>query len=109
VRIIKDRAFLKRFVTEVESMGDNWLIDWLEERGEEKGRVRGRAEGRMEGRAQEARHALLRVIERRFGEVPPDLRTQVEGLATLERLEWLLDEAVTCASLTEFRDLLHRA
>jgi hypothetical protein len=33
----------------------------------------------------------------------------VEGRTALERIEQLLDEAVTCASLAEFRDLLDRA
>jgi len=104
-RVIADRAFLKQCITEVEAMGDNWVIDWLEERGAEKGRV----EGREQGRAQEARYALLRVIARRFGEVPPDLRAQVESLTALDRLEWLHDEAVTCGSLAKLSELLDRA
>ena len=49
---------------------------------------------------------VLRVLERRFGEVPPDLRAEVEGISALPRLETLLDEAVTCASLAEFREVL---
>jgi predicted transposase YdaD len=105
-RVIADRAFLKQCMTEVEAMGNNWMIDWLEQRGEEKGRVKGHAEGRAEGRTAEARRGVLRVIERRFGEAPPDLRAQVEGLTAIARLELLLDEAVTCASLSEFRELL---
>jgi predicted transposase YdaD len=112
-RVIADRAFLKQCMTEVEAMGNNWMIDWLEQRGKEKGRVEGHAvghaEGRVEGRTAEARRDVLSVIERRFGDVPPDLRAQLEGVTALERLEWLHDEAVTCASLAEFRDLLDRA
>ena len=77
-------------------MGDNWVIDELERRGEEKGRTA------------EARRGVLRVIERRFGEVPPDLRTRMEGLSALDRLEQLLDEAVTCASMAEFREFLDK-
>ena len=82
-------------------MGDNWVIDWLEQRGEEKGLERGRIE--------EARRAILRVIERRFGGTPSDLRARVEALETLPRLEWLHEEAVTCASLAELEALLDKA
>jgi uncharacterized protein DUF4351 len=97
-RVIADRAFLKQCMTEVEAMGNNWMIDWLEQRGAEKAHVAGRTE--------EARRGVLRVIERRFGEAPPELRAQVEGLTAIARLELLLDEAVTCDSLSEFRELL---
>ena len=86
-------------------MGNNWVIDWLEERGKEKGRV----EGHVEGRTEEARRAVLRVIERRFREVPPDLRAEVEVLTALAQLEQLHDEAVTCASLAEFREIIGKA
>ena len=104
-RVIEDRAFLNQCITEVEAMGDNWVIDELERRGEEKGRMKGHVEGRTE----EARRAVLNVIERRFQEVPLDLRARVEGVTALERLEWLHGEAVTCAGLAELRALLDRA
>ena len=89
-RVIEDRVFLNQCITEVKAMGDNWVIDELH----------------RQGRTEEARRGVLRVIERRFGEVPPDLRTRMEGLSALDRLEHLLDQAVTCASLAEFRELL---
>ena len=100
-RVIEDRGFLNQCITEVKAMGDNWVIDELQRRGKE--------EGHVEGRTEEARRGVLRVIERRFGQVPPDLRTRMEGLSALDRLEHLLDEAVTCASLDEFRELLDKS
>jgi predicted transposase YdaD len=109
-RVIEDRAFLDQCIHEVEAMGDNYVIDELERRGRAKGRAEGLAEGRVEGRVEgqtgEARRAILRVIERRFGEAPQDLRRAIEGISALPRLEILLDEAVTCASLAGFRKVL---
>jgi hypothetical protein len=65
--------------------------------------------GREEGRTEEARRAVVRVLERRFGELSADIRARVEGVTALEKLELLHDEAVTCASLDGFRGLLDRA
>ncbi|MDJ0707406.1 MAG: Rpn family recombination-promoting nuclease/putative transposase [Leptolyngbyaceae cyanobacterium MO_188.B28] len=51
-------------------------------------------EGRQEGRQEEGRSFVLRLLTRKFGEVPPDLGAQIErlSLAQLEELgEALLD------------------
>jgi hypothetical protein len=97
-RVIKDTHFLRRCISEVRAMGDNWVIDELHREG--------KAIGRVEGRTEEARRCLLSILERRFGDVSEDIRRRVEGLSVIERLEFLHDEAVTCGSLAAFRDLL---
>jgi predicted transposase YdaD len=104
-RTIADRALLKKLLMETVKMGDNAYIDLLLEQGEARGLEKGRKAGKQEGRAEEARRALLRVLERRFGTVPEDLCRTLEHEEDVERLEFLLDEAVTCTDLDAFRAL----
>jgi predicted transposase YdaD len=101
-RKLSDRAFLRRFLLEIKDMGSNYVIDLLLEEGMEKGLEK----GRLEGACAEACRATLRVLTARFGEAPEDLRARLESLASLERLEALLDAAVTCPTLDAFRGLL---
>jgi predicted transposase YdaD len=68
----------------------------------EEGRLEGREEGREEGR-QLARQAILRVLEKRFGLVPAELRAQVQSLATREQLENALDLATSIPSISAFK------
>jgi hypothetical protein len=65
--------------------------------------------GLEKGRAEEARRAVLRVLARRFGQAPEDLRSRLESVEALDRLERLLDEAVACRSLGGFEKLLPSA
>lgn len=61
-----------------------WLTQPFYERGMDEGRAKGRIEGHAEGRA----HMLMRLVEKRFGVVPPQLRERIlaANVATLE--EW---------------------
>ena len=40
------------------------------------------------------RKSVLRVLERRLGSVPADLREKLDGIVSLERLEEILDQAL---------------
>lgn len=62
----------------------------------------GREEGREEGRAQEARSLVVRLLSKRFGDIPPEARTQIEKLA-LEQAEAL---AETLLDFNAIADLL---
>jgi predicted transposase YdaD len=56
---------------------------------ERRGRAEGRVEGRVEGRAEALRTAALEVLEARFGELPYELREELQALdseAVLKRL-----------------------
>jgi predicted transposase YdaD len=109
-RKLSDRAFLRRFLLEIKDMGSNYVIDLLLEEGMEKGLQKGLEKGLVQGRQEGARveacRATLRVLTRRFGAAPDDVRAQLESLSSLERLEGLLDEAVSCADLEAFRAAL---
>ncbi len=54
------------------------------------GRTAGRAEGLAAGRTEEARRTLLRLVERRFRNLPPAVAQRIHG-ATLPELEAWLD------------------
>ncbi len=87
-------------------MGDNWLIDELREEGIAIGLEKGMEKGMEKGQAKEARHAVLRVLRKRFGGVPEEVRDGVERLESIERLESLLERAIDCPSVDVFQAYL---
>jgi predicted transposase YdaD len=101
-RVIEDAKRIQKFLMEVQAMGKNLFLDLILEQGVAKGLQM----GREEGRAEEARRNTLRVLKRRFGAAPSGIRAKIRKLDDLARLEAVLDHAVTCASLDEFRALL---
>jgi predicted transposase/invertase (TIGR01784 family) len=62
--------------------------EWLAE-----GRAEGKVEGKAEGKAEGVATALLRVLARRFGDVPAEVRDRVSNAAIGELEAWL-DRAV---------------
>lgn len=69
------------------------VTSWMEE-GIEQGLEQGRQEGRQEGRREGEANLILRLLDRRFGELNPELETQIRTLSCpqLEALaEALLD------------------
>ena len=69
-----------------------------------KGRSEGRVEGRVEGRAEGWREGqvmvLRRLLERRFGELPPDVLARLEAASTAD-LEGWIDRVLDAGSLAE--------
>ncbi|MCT7951429.1 DUF4351 domain-containing protein [Ancylothrix sp. C2] len=61
----------------------------------------GREQGQFEGKKQEAQRYLLRLLNRRFGEIPAPIQTQIQNL-TVEQLEELGEILLTANSLEEF-------
>lgn len=68
----------------------------------EEGRLHGLEQGRSTGQLEEARKAVLKVLEVRFGRLPNMTREKIVGCDDLSRLERLLQQAVLVKSLTEF-------
>ena len=66
--------------------------------GRTEGRTEGRSEGRTEGRTEGRAHTLLRLLSRRFGELPLELRHRVER-ATATELDAWTDRVLDVASL----------
>jgi predicted transposase YdaD len=80
------------------SLIQEWRQEWLKE---------GKQMGKQEGRAEGAALMLLHYLGRRFGgDVPADLRTQIEGQTDLELLDRWFDQALGAASLDQFRATL---
>jgi hypothetical protein len=69
------------------------------EQGREEGREEGRLEGREEGRLEEARRAVLRVVEGRFGAPPAGFAAALAAVRDLAQIEALLDAAISAADL----------
>ena len=64
-------------------------------------RDQGRAEGWDKGRVQNARETLVRLLRRRFGEVPEGTIAVIESTADLEKLSGWLDLVVTAETLED--------
>ena len=70
------------------------------ERGLQQGLREGRQEGRQEGMAQGERELLLRLLGRRFGELPMAVRERVTAVQTPELDRWA-EQLLAAASLDE--------
>ncbi|KAB8331582.1 DUF4351 domain-containing protein [Scytonema tolypothrichoides VB-61278] len=73
-----------------------WYQEILTE-GEERGLQQGLQMG--------VRRQLIRVLQRRFGEIPQQVKARLEG-ESVEQLESLMDSAISVSSLEEFLTIL---
>jgi len=64
-------------------------------------RDEGRAEGHAEGRVEYARSTLLRLLRKRFGEVPQDTADCIEGTSDLDQLNVWVDRIITAEILED--------
>ncbi len=74
--------------------------------GLQKGIQEGVEKGRLEGAVASLRQAVLDVLKERFGRVPRSVRTYVQGISDLGRLNELVRQAV---HVDRPQDLLDRA
>jgi len=70
--------------------------------GREEGRQAGREEGRQEALLETRQADLLRVLTRKFGPVPAELREAIQAIQDAERLEQLLDATIDAPDLDTF-------
>ncbi|NEO11989.1 DUF4351 domain-containing protein [Moorena sp. SIO3E8] len=77
----------------------------IERLGIKQGRQEGRQEGILEGRQEGAERLLLRLLQRRFGDLSPEIQARVKGLS-VEKLEHLMDVAIDVDSLEQLADHL---
>ena len=66
----------------------------------------GRQRGREEGILENAREAVMDILEVRFEQVPKFLENQIQEIEDPNRLKSLLRQAIQVASLEEFESLL---
>jgi len=59
--------------------------DMLVDHGRQQGLVQGRAEGKAEGE----RDALLRIVAKRFGRIPPAFVERIEQAAAAQTQAWI--------------------
>jgi predicted transposase YdaD len=88
------RETLQRLVPERTERIMGWLTQPYFDKGKAEGRAEGRNEGRVEGRAEGEARVLVRLIEKRFGVVSPQLRERIlaADVATVEKwVERLFD------------------
>ncbi|HEV7670850.1 MAG TPA: DUF4351 domain-containing protein [Thermoanaerobaculia bacterium] len=71
------------------------------EEGVELGLEQGREQGLEKGVEQGVRSTLLRLLGRRFGEVPPTVRARVEAIDSLDELGGLTDRILEVKSIEE--------
>jgi hypothetical protein len=74
------------------------VITWEETlaASEAKGKTEGEARGLVA-----MRNSILRVLSRRFGSAPADLRQKLDAIHSVERLEEIHDQALTVSSVDE--------
>ena len=77
------------------------LKDWLRE-AEAKGEAKGESKGKVQGE----KLMLIRLLSRKFGDLPSSLLKELEELSIPEQLEQLLDAAVDSTTLEDFRKKL---
>jgi len=80
----------------------------IERRGRAEGRTEGRTEGRAERRAEALRAAALDFLEARFGELPYELREELQALGNESTLKRLPRLAAVATGLDEFRRQLRK-
>jgi predicted transposase/invertase (TIGR01784 family) len=88
------REALQRLVPEQTERIMGWLTQPYYEKGKAEGRTEGRAEGRAEGEAR----ILVRLIEKRFGVVPPQLRQRILA-ADVETVEQWVERVLDAPNL----------
>jgi predicted transposase/invertase (TIGR01784 family) len=75
------------------------------EEGKIEGKVEGREEGKVEGRVEGERTIILRLLNRRVGNIPDTLLSQIQGLS-LEQLEALGDALLDFSALADLEGWL---
>ena len=58
------------------------------------------------GKLLQAREWVIKVLETRFEQVPQEIQETVNNIEDISRLEELMKQAITIASLAEFQQLL---
>jgi predicted transposase YdaD len=71
------------------------------EQGLKQGRKEGLEEGEKKGRVEGARKLLLRLLERRFGPLTPEVRQRIEAISSARQLEAMADEILVAGSLRD--------
>ncbi len=83
-------------------------VDRIMEEGRNEGRQEGREEGREEGTLLARQETLLRQLNKRFGTLPIELVSRIQGTTSIELLDAALDQVLDASRLDESRSPAHR-
>ncbi|MCG8367151.1 MAG: DUF4351 domain-containing protein, partial [Pseudanabaenales cyanobacterium] len=85
--LILEKGMIEQILRK-EIMQESVIYQDILQEGLQKGRQEGLREGRQEGKKEGERSLILRLLTHKFGEIPPELRSQIEqlSLAQLEAL-----------------------
>ncbi len=95
--------FEDRDVHDLTSFAETNMVNFIEQaeaRGEARGRQEGRQEGEARGRQEGLAEAVLRLLARKFGAVPEDVRARVLA-AEADSLSLWIDRILTASSIPE--------
>ena len=104
--LVLDRMVINRLLRE-EIMKESVIYQDIQARGEARGEARGIAIGRQEGRQEGEIFLILRLLKRRFGEISPDLTSQIQQLS-VEKLENLAEALLDFQELTDLVNWLNQ-
>lgn len=96
-----DRDFNARLLQGVRRMKESVTYQAILDEGRMEGRVEGRIEGLTEGELGEARRILLRTGAKRLGNPTAEAETAVNGIASREQLERLVERLFEVESWDE--------
>jgi len=89
---------------ELERRRKLWKLEYYS--GLEAAKEEGREEGKAEGKVEDRTEILLRILTKRFGDVPSALHEKLCAIHNLDVLGQLTDVALDCQSLDEFEEAL---
>ena len=98
----------RRKLTEYEEKQNMPHITSIERLSRQEGRQEGRVEGRVEGQMEALRTATLEILEARFGDVPYELREELQTLTDETVLKRLPRMAAVATGLDDFHRQLRK-
>jgi len=91
----EEQEIYQRLINEVYPEVSEMLTNPLIEQGRQQGIQQGRQQGLQE--------SVVRVLSRRFRQIPQDLHGKISSLTDIQKLQNLLDASVEAKSLDELR------
>jgi hypothetical protein len=106
---IEEKELMSQYVTSWERMAKEEGKWEGKLEGILEGQLKGKLEGELSGEQKALRATIAETLELRFGTLPANLMTWIQGLSDLEQLRGLQRQAVTCPSLATFAEPLSLA
>ncbi len=89
-------------------MSESFVYDIIKREGWQEGHREGLQQGLQQGLLEDARSMVLQAIRVRFGPIPADIPTQVNGIESRMILVSLLEQAIRSETLAQFREALRQ-